>query len=59
MKRFVLSGVVGLFLMGSVSAQDLKSTQVPSAVRDALIRKYPSAVKVGWEKEKGNFVKVD
>jgi hypothetical protein len=55
MKRFVLSGVVGLFLMGSVSAQDLKSTQVPSAVRDALIRKYPSAVKVGWEKEKGNY----
>jgi hypothetical protein len=49
--------LTGLLLTGSVYAQDLKTAQVPAAVRAALTKKYPSAAstKVGWEKEKGNY----
>jgi hypothetical protein len=28
---------------------------VPAAVKDALSKKYPTATKVTWEKEKGNY----
>jgi len=37
------------------NAQDIKSKNVPSVVKEALIKKYPHAVKVSWEKEKGNY----
>jgi hypothetical protein len=55
MKRFALCGLTGLLLSAAVYAQDLKATQVPPAVREALLKKYPSATRVGWEKEKGNY----
>ncbi len=37
------------------NAQDLKTKEVPATVREALQKKYPKAVKVSWEKEKGNY----
>jgi hypothetical protein len=55
MKRFALCGLTGLLLTRTVCAQDLKTSQVPATVREALMKKYPSATKVGWEKEKGNY----
>ena len=43
-------------LMISVAyAQDIKTKDVPPAVRNALTKKYPQAAKVSWEREKGNF----
>ncbi len=47
--------LTGLLLTSSVYAQDLKTAQVPPAVREALLKKYPSATRAGWEKEKGNY----
>ncbi|MBS1523393.1 MAG: PepSY-like domain-containing protein [Bacteroidetes bacterium] len=39
----------------SANAQDIKAKDVPSAVKEALAKKYPKAGKVSWEKEKGNY----
>lgn len=39
----------------SANAQDIRSKDVPAAVKEALIKKYPKATKVSWEKEKGNY----
>ena len=39
----------------AVTAQDLKSKDVPSVAKTALAQKYPQATKVSWEKEKGNY----
>lgn len=53
-KVFVLAAII-LAVTGSLTAQDLKAKDVPAVVKDALIRKYPEAAKVSWEKEKGNY----
>ena len=56
MKKILLSI---LFLSGTLTsvvvAQDLKSKDVPEAVKTAFAKKYPDAKKVSWEKEKGNY----
>jgi len=39
----------------NASAQDLKTKNVPEIVKAALMKKYPKATKVSWEKEKGNY----
>lgn len=56
MKKFL---ICLLFLSGTVTsivvAQDLKSKDVPEAVKTAFAQKYPTAKKVSWEKEKGNY----
>lgn len=50
-----------LFILGAcgaavtVSAQDLKTKDVPAVVRTALTKRNPEATKVSWEKEKGNY----
>ena len=56
MKKFLLSAslLMGAFT-GAIVAQDLKSKDVPEAVKTAFDKKYPSAKKVNWEKEKGNY----
>jgi len=36
-------------------AQDLKEKDVPDVVKSALVKMYPDAKKVSWEKEKGNY----
>jgi len=56
MKKILISF---LFLSGIftsiVVGQDLKSKDVPEAVKTAFTKKYPNAKKVSWEKEKANF----
>ena len=39
----------------AVTAQDIKAKNVPAVVKAALIKKYPAATKVSWEKENGNY----
>ena len=55
MKKRLLTAAVIIITAGSVKAQDIKSKDVPAAVKAALLKKYPEATKVGWEKEKGNY----
>ena len=43
------------FIANTALAQNLKSKDVPVPVKSALLSKYPSASKVNWEKEKGNY----
>src|SRR5580704_12293903 len=43
------------FIANAALAQDLKPRDVPTVVKSALASKYPSASKVNWEKEKGNY----
>ncbi|MEO8887557.1 MAG: PepSY-like domain-containing protein [Mucilaginibacter sp.] len=54
MKKLLFAGVA-LVITGNLMAQDLKSKDVPTNVKNALISKYPQAAKVSWEKEKGNY----
>ena len=56
MKKQFLPGIIALCLLTTdLMAQRVKSTEVPEAVKTALMKKYPSASAVGWEKEKGNY----
>lgn len=55
MKKIILSTLMALAVTGIAIAQKVKSADVPAAVKTALSSKYPSAAKVTWEKEKGNF----
>ncbi|NHA07626.1 hypothetical protein G7092_27755 [Mucilaginibacter sp. HC2] len=51
-----LSLLMGLgFIANAALAQNLKSKDVPAVVKSALASKYPTASKVNWEKEKGNY----
>jgi hypothetical protein len=56
MKKLLLCSI---YLSGAVTsklfAQDLKSKDVPEAVKTTFDKKYPDAKKVSWEKEKGNY----
>lgn len=55
-KTFFFAAVTGCLLFSaSLMAQKVKSNLVPAAAAAALASKYPSATKVTWEKEKGNF----
>jgi len=56
MKKLIVLAAFG-FLTSSAAlfAQDLKEKDVPASVKAALLKKYPDAKKVSWEKEKGNF----
>jgi hypothetical protein len=54
MRKMFLMGIA-LIASSGVMAQDLKSKDVPQAVKAALMSKYPEAAKVSWEKEKGNY----
>ncbi|HVW95726.1 MAG TPA: PepSY-like domain-containing protein [Mucilaginibacter sp.] len=54
MKKLLFAGALAL-AFGTIHAQDLKSTEVPAVVKSALLKKYPEAAKVSWEKEKGNY----
>src|SRR6478672_3434443 len=55
MKKFFVSAGAAIFLLNAACAQDIKSTDVPAAVKSALSKKYPEATKVSWEKENGNY----
>ena len=53
-KLFLLYCLAALSVSGTL-AQDIKAKDVPTVVKNALAKKYPSATKVSWEKEKGNY----
>ena len=53
MKKVFISYLMVICLILGVSAQ--KSITVPSVVKQALVKKFPEASKVTWEKEKGNY----
>ncbi|MBS1532547.1 MAG: PepSY-like domain-containing protein [Bacteroidetes bacterium] len=55
MKKIILNMLLCTAIAGTLNAQDIKSNQVPSIVKEALMKKYPKATKVTWEKEKGNY----
>jgi len=56
MKNTLLLTCIALSLTTTaVTAQKVKSADVPESVKSALLKKYPSASNVTWEKEKGNF----
>src|SRR5579871_653957 len=55
MKKICLSAIAIFFAIACASAQDLKSKSVPAVVKATLVKKYPNATKVSWEKEKGNY----
>ncbi|MES2375692.1 MAG: PepSY-like domain-containing protein [Bacteroidota bacterium] len=56
MKKITLSTAIGCLLVsGLVMAQKVKSSGVPVAAVNALMQKYPSATKITWEKEHGNY----
>lgn len=55
MKKIILSTLMFVALTSIAIAQDMKSSAVPDVAKSALLKKYPSASKVSWEKEKGNF----
>jgi hypothetical protein len=55
MKKIVLSLSVLLSITTLAMAQTVKNALVPTSVKEALMKKYPQASKVTWEKEKGNF----
>ena len=44
-----------VMIAGTIMSQDIKTKDVPAVVKAALLKKYPQATKVGWEKEKGNY----
>jgi hypothetical protein len=55
MKKLILLSFSAALSGYNAQAQDLKTKDVPSVVREALAKKYPKAAKVSWEKEKGNY----
>jgi len=55
MKNTLLLTFLSFSLTTTLTAQKVKSADVPQAVKSALLKKYPSASNVTWEKEKGNF----
>jgi hypothetical protein len=56
MNKLLLPAIAVLSLMTShLTAQRLKDADVPATVKSALMKKYPSAARVTWEKEKGNY----
>jgi len=55
MKKNLLTAILIVIAAAGVKAQDIKTKDVPAAVKAALMKKYPEATKVSWEKEKGNY----
>jgi len=55
MKKLIFLLLVAATVSYRAQAQDLKAKNVPEVVKTALMKKYPNAVKVSWEKEKGNY----
>jgi hypothetical protein len=55
MKKIIFSMLMATTISGMAIAQKVKGTTVPEVVKSALMKKYPEAAKVTWEKEKGNF----
>lgn len=55
MKKIIVLLLAAAGFNYCANAQDLKTKDVPKVVKDALLKKYPNATRVSWEKEKGNY----
>lgn len=55
MKKIILFVLMITATMTIAIAQDLKTKDVPDAVKKEFASRYPNAKKVSWEKEKGNY----
>lgn len=56
MKKIILSiPVLMLLATGVAYAQKVKSSAVPAAAKTAVLKKYPNATGITWEKEKANY----
>jgi len=55
MKKILLSMLMAGCLTGIATAQKVQTSSVPASVKVTLLKKYPNAAKVTWEKEKGNY----
>lgn len=53
--KLITTSVLTLSLMGTLIAQDIPASQVPTAVTGAFSQAYATATDVDWEKEKNNF----
>jgi hypothetical protein len=53
MRKTILS-LAMLFATAAIG-QKVSDAKVPDAAKSALLKKYPQASNVSWEKEKGNF----
>lgn len=54
-KVMLLAAILIIAFTGILIAQDLKEKDVPAVVKAALSKKFPSAKKISWEMEKGNY----
>jgi hypothetical protein len=55
MKKIIFSLALMVAASGIAIAQDISKTELSATVKSALMKKYPQASKVTWEKEKGNY----
>ncbi|HTK21668.1 MAG TPA: PepSY-like domain-containing protein [Mucilaginibacter sp.] len=55
MKKVLFVTTLLVVLVIKAQAQDIGTKDVPAVVKEALAKKYPTATKVSWEKEKGNY----
>lgn len=55
MKKYLLMASCLGLLPAVACTQSLKSSEVPASVKTAFAQKFPTAQKVTWEKENGNF----
>jgi hypothetical protein len=56
MKKSLLSALICVMTLTRMAiAQELTEKHLPESVKAALVKKFPDAKKVKWEKEKGNF----
>jgi hypothetical protein len=53
-KKLVLGLVFTLGVLGA-KAQQISFNKVPEPVKSAFKKQYPEAIKISWEREKGNF----
>ena len=55
MKKYVIVLSLASFFAISSQAQKIKNSDVPAVVKTNLLKKYPTAKNVVWEKEKSNY----
>jgi len=55
MKKLVMTIGLLAFFGAQLSAQEIKESEVPAAVKEALKKQYPNVKEVEWEKEGANY----
>lgn len=55
MKKIITTTALSLLVVSFASAQKVKESEVPSAVKEAFSKKYAGTKVEKWEKEEGNY----